>query len=324
MILSDDQLRRALTGAVEITTRNGHLAPLRFGKKVREIAYPEGNRFREAMFHTSGVTAHFVTNSHTLAFFYAVPEAGAGHSFDVTVNGVLFSHTPCTARSGRVEVALPAPSSDVTIYFPHHAAGQIFDLSLDDGAAFDLPPAPAFRWLLLGDSITHGSSASFASMTYGHQTARALGAEIINQGISGEYFNPFAVDDELPFKPDLITSACGTNDWSQTTRGRLIAAVNGTYARLRDKYPEAPIVQILPFFRMDYTRITGVGSFEDARTIIREAAARYGVNLIDGVELIPHLPAFFADARLHPNDLGFQFIADGLIERLPAFLKNGK
>lgn len=323
MILTDEQLLKTLTGYVEMTTRNGHLAPLRFGKKVRETAYPEGNRFRDAMFHTSGVTAHFITNSDTLSFFYAVPEANAGHSFDIFVNGVLLSHTPCTAKSGKIELALTAPRSEVTIYFPHHAAGQIFDLAISDGASFELPPAPALRWLVLGDSITHGSTARFASMTYAHQTARALSAEIINQGISGEYFNPFGVDDELPFTPDLITSACGTNDWSQTTRGRLVAAVNGTYARLRDKYPKTPIVQILPFFRVDHTRVTGVGTFEDARTIIREAASRYGVQIIDGVTLIPHLPPFFADLRLHPNDLGFQFIADGLAEKLPAFLKDG-
>ena len=38
------------------------------------------------------------------------------------------------------------------------------------------------------------------------------------------------------------------------------------------------------------------------------------VSVIDGFELVPHNEAFFSDKRLHPNDVGERYIADGIIK----------
>ena len=316
MILTNQELRPLLTGTAEITEQEGRLRPYRFGKHVREVVYPEGHRFHDATLHTSGVTLRFCTDSTHLSYRYAYTPAAPGSSFDTFVDGILLHHAPATAESGIVSLTLPAGKKTVTVYYPHHAIAQLYDLELDDGAALEPAPAPALRILFVGDSITHGSSSPFASLTYPHQVAELLHAEIVNQGISGAYFNPYATDDELQFTPDMVVLAFGTNDWSQTTRGIFVGAVNGHFARLRDKYPEIPIVSILPLWRADHTRITAVGSFEDAREIIRDAAARYDIHVVDGVELIPHVTDVFADSRLHPNAFGFQFYAEALAEKL--------
>ena len=159
-------------------------------------------------------------------------------------------------------------------------------------------------------------------MTYAHQVARALDAQVVNQGIGGERFNPRAVDDQMDFyQPDLVSVAYGTNDWSGTTRGRLVGCCNGHFARLRDKYPSVPIVAILPLWRADMSRLTGVGTFEDMRTIIKEAAARFDITVVDGMTLVPNVTTFFADGYLHPNAIGFQFYAENLLPYFERLLK---
>ena len=322
MILTNEQLRSTIRGAAEITERDGLLVLYRYGKYVREHVYPEGDRFHGAMFHTSGIVSKFVTDSETLGFSWISTPAGGDHSFDVWADGVMYAHIGCGTGRGRMEVKLPAGTKTVEIYFPHHSTGQIYDVTLADGATFEQAAAPKYRILFIGDSITHGSTSTYASMTYAHQVARALDAEVVNQGIGGERFNPRAVDDQLPdFEPDLVSVAYGTNDWSGTTRGRLVGCCNGHLARLRDKYPNIPIVQILPLWRGDMNRVTAVGTFEDMRTIIKDAAARFDVTVVDGMELTPHIADVYADRRLHPNAFGFQFYADNLIPHFERLLK---
>lgn len=65
---------------------------------------------------------------------------------------------------------------------------------------------------------------------------------------------------------------------------------------------------------------TAVGSFEDARRIVREAAEAAGAFIVDGMKLTPHEPAAYSDAFLHPNDLGFKFYAQGLLVALRPLL----
>ena len=322
MILTNEQLRTTISGAVEIQEKDGKLVLYRYGKYVREHIYPEGDRFHGAMFHTSGVLSRFVTDSENLSFRWISTPAGGGHTFDVWADGVMYAHTGCGKGTDTLCVKLPTGKKTVEIYFPHHSAGQICDVTLDDGACFENAPERKYKFLFIGDSITHGSTSTYASMTYAHQVARMLDAAVVNQGIGGERFNPRAVDDQMDFyKPDLVSVAYGTNDWSGTTRGRLVGCCNGHFARLRDKYPNVPIVAILPLWRADKGRVTGVGTFEDMRTIITEAAARFDITVVDGMTLVPNVTTFFADGYLHPNTLGFQFYAENLAPYFEALLK---
>jgi len=318
MILTNKELRPLIFGAVEMAEKDGLLRPLRFGFHVRENVYPAGNKFRNSMFHTAGVMLSLVTDTRSFAFSYLLTSTGADRSFDVWANGVFYHHEVLNkGMRGTVNVTLPAGEKTVTVYFPYNCGAQIYDVTLDDGATVKVPTKDC-NILFIGDSITHGHTAIYSSMTYPCQVARALNAHIINQGIGGERFNPMAVDAELPFEPDLIVVAYGTNDWSHGfSRARMVGACNGHFAALRDKYPKTPIVSILPLWRGDANRTTGVGSFEEAREIVRDAATRFGVQVVDGMELVPHVPSVYADLRLHPNAFGFQFYAEELLKRLP-------
>lgn len=322
MVLSNEQLRATLSGAVEIIEQNGVLAPLRFGKYIRENVYPVGNRFNPKMTQSAGVVCRFTTSSRTLAFSYTVDIVGAEQSFDVWVNGVFLVRHTCGTLAGRVEMELPCERSNVEIYFPSHREGRIFDVTLDDGAEFTLPAAPKHQILFKGDSITNGSTSRFTSMGYTHQVARALDAHIVNQGIGGEEFNPKAIDVDLTVDFDLIVIAFGTNDWSHApSRTQMVANVNGFLAGLRDRYPTVKLAMILPIWRADGHLTKPTGTFEDARDILCTAAARFDVNVIDGLKLVPHITDVFADKRLHPDEFGFQFYAENLVPHLKALLE---
>ena len=320
MVLSNEQLRQTLTGAAEVAEENGVLVPLRFGKHVRENVYPVGNRFHASTYQTSGVVSRFVTDSENLAFSYTVSTASDSQSFDVWADNVFYATKGCNPTEGRVEVKLPKGEKTVAIYFPHHEDGKIFDVTLDEGASFAAASKRKHKVLFIGDSITHGSTAAHASMTYAHQLSRALDIEVVNQGIGGEGFNPKAVDNELDFAPDMVSVSYGTNDWSHApSYEEMEGRTNAHLQALRAKYPNTPMAVILPIWRADYTLTTKkVGSFEDARTLLREAAARVNATVIDGMTLVPHVTEVYADLRLHPTEFGFQFYAENL---LPHFKK---
>ena len=313
MVLSNTQLRTVLTGVAEVLEKNGILIPYRFGSQMRDKIYGVGNRFHGNVLHTAGITARFVTDSDTLEFEHWVSEASPAHTFDVFADGHMLASFPCTDTVGHHALALPAGKKCVTLYFPYHVQGRIHNITLRDGACFEPAPAPTYRILFVGDSITHGVNAEFCSMTYPHQVARALNAEIVNHGIGGEGFQPIAVDGQLDFKPDLVCVAFGTNDWSHAASlGELVGLANGYLAHLAHRYPNAPRVAILPIWRADNHLIKATGSFSGARAVIREAAERFGYTVIDGDTLVPHSKGLFADARLHPNAFGFQFYAENL------------
>ncbi len=323
MVLSNEQLRATLTGAVEIAEQNGVLIPYRFGRHIRENVYPAGNRFNPKMTQSAGVVCRFTTTSRSLAFNYTVNEVSNEQNFDIWVNGVFLSHTVCDTLAGRVEMELPYERSKVEIYFPSHREGRIMDVTLDDGAEFELPSAPKHRILFKGDSITNGSSTHFTSMGYPHQVARALDAYIVNQGIGGEVFNPAAVDTALNEDFDLIVVAFGTNDWSHApSHSHMVGAVNGFLAALRDFYPTKKIAMILPIWRADHVLTNKpTGSFEEMRDVLCTAAARFDAHVIDGLTLVPHVIDVFADKRLHPDEFGFQFYAENLIPHLKKLLE---
>ena len=107
MILTNEQLRPCLSGAVEIAEQNGVLIPYRFGGYMREEVYAKPNRFNPKMTQSAGVVCRFTTTSKTLAFTYTVEEVSSEQNFDVWVNGIFLSHTVCSTLKGRIEMALP-------------------------------------------------------------------------------------------------------------------------------------------------------------------------------------------------------------------------
>ena len=72
-------------------------------------------------------------------------------------------------------------------------------------------------------------------------------------------------------------------------------------------YPNTPLYAITPIWRADYQEEVEFGLFEDMEKDIYEAVSGIDhVTVIRGFDLVPKDISYFGDARLHPNDKGFE------------------
>ena len=238
------------------------------------------------------------------------------------VDGILRHH--CGFESCRehpdfhFELSLEGGLKQVTVYFPCLTR---IDLSeLDFHSAKTVRPVEKKRKMLCyGDSITQGYDARHHSLTYPNRLADAFETEMFNKAIGGDRFNPaLAAALHSSVRPDLITVAYGTNDWSHSSRENFASRATAFYEALAARHPGVPIYAFLPLWRKDHDRETAVGRFEDAGEIIRQACAPYPqIRVEDGWNLIPHQESCFSPDGLHPNDSGFRFMASNLLTRLP-------
>ena len=267
---------------------------------------------------TSGVNFDFTTDSSSFSFDYSVVNGSSRnfYYFDIYVDGVLSGHygeQPMWIMKGTVKTALPAGEHRVTVWFPNLASASVKNLTLDDGATCT-PVEKKMKMICWGDSISQGYDAVFPSLAYTNRLAQAFDADMINQAIGGEVFVPPLLDGGLEFRPDVITVAYGTNDWSKCTREEFCANVDGFLSRLAAQYGKTAKVFILtPIWRGDRARVTKVGTFDEAVQYIADKTREYGLISVDGYDLVPHWYEFYSDQRLHPNDLGYGEYSRNLI-----------
>ena len=309
----------------------GYLHFHRFTKKG-EVFYREilrGDRDLEAL-GTAGVCLRFTTDAAALSFDYlAATYSDCPFAlFDITVDGAPALCPPPPAAGedgGTARLTLDGKTHTVSVCFSALRALCVKDLTLD-GATFCAPVKRARKLYCLGDSITHGYHARDPMNTYPNLLADKLDAEVLNHGVAAEVFRPDMLDPDLPFAPDIITVAYGTNDWNSRGHDGLVADANEFYARLRAYFPNAKIFAVTPLWRGDCDRVTKVGPFAEVGRIIRAAAeAQKGVVVLDGTTLVPHDPAYFSPDKLHPNDAGFRVYAEALARVITPYLnENGK
>ena len=86
--------------------------------------------------------------------------------------------------------------------------------------------------------------------------------------------------------------------------------MHGFFSSLRRIYPDVPVVALLPIWRAKNVKMPC--SKAEIAEITRTIAESYGAHVVDAYGFVPHLPDFFGDGSLHPNDLGFASYADGV------------
>ena len=170
-----------------------------------------------------------------------------------------------------------------------------------------------------GDSITQGFISGRPSFCYVAQLAELLGADALNQGIGGAMYDPHILDDfENLAAPDLITVAYGTNDWRNNPDfDDITERVTDFYERLNQLYPHIPTYVVTPIWRDDMLDEQPSGTFDEVTQLIRKIAGAYPqIRLIDGLAISPHNPTCFADGFLHPNIMGFSYMAPRLYKAM--------
>lgn len=324
MLLSHEQFAPLFHGALRVDlSADGYTAPRRF-TAAGQAFYDTVKDFGKKARATSSIRLEMITDSDMLSFEYTLEGASSRKFayFDLLADGVVLRHEGyenITSLCGKMVFDLPAGTHHVALYFPSLYKAKIRNVTLSDGATFS-PVKKSCRLYCVGDSITQGYDAKFSCGTYTNILADMLDAEVVNHGIGAEIFRPDMLDKDMPFTPDYITVAYGTNDWSGQTKADMERNANEYFRRLAAYFPAAKIFAVTPIWRADHFRFTRVGFFEDAVKIVTDAATAVGATVIDGQKMIPHSTVVCSDAYLHPNDLGFRYYADNLYREMKPFL----
>ncbi|MBE6391360.1 MAG: hypothetical protein E7042_04050 [Lentisphaerae bacterium] len=272
---------------------------------------------------SSGIQMDFITDAEAvkLAGEFTPATTRKYAFFDIFVNGCMVQHSGVEnifETSGfELTIPLSGNCNRVTIYFPGLTKTALKNLEFVNASAVT-PAKKSKTMICYGDSITQGYDAVYPSFAYTNLLAAELDAEIFNKAIGADIFNPAfaACKDEI--KPDLITIAYGTNDWRKgATCESLEKNATGFVQNIIKNYPGTPIIALLPIWRKDMKEIHPTGQLTDAIAILRKVYESFdNVKIIDGMPLVPHLPEFFADGYLHPNDSGFLLYGKNLIKAI--------
>lgn len=228
-------------------------------------------------------------------------------------------------------LSLPAGAAkmrEVTLYLPLyqpvklHAIGIDSTAKLERAAPFSTPKPIVFY----GTSITQGGCASRPGMSYQAILARKLNVDHVNLGFSGNGKGEPAVANAVA----EIDAAMFVLDFAQNNR--VVDSLREVYEpflnTLRGKHPNLPILVITPIASSREAWGGEAGPRLDAmRELIRSVAAKRiaagdrNLQIVEGTDLLgPDRADGLVDGT-HPNDLGFFWMAEGLIPRIRQMLR---
>ncbi len=223
----------------------------------------------------------------------------------------------------------PRVERELVLYLPLYIPVKVRAIGLDPEARVRpaKPFALAMPIVFYGTSITQGGCASRAGMSYQAILGRALNVDFVNLGFSGNGRGEPAIARDVA----SIGASCFVLDFAQNNE--TVDSLRDAYApfleAIRKRRPETPIVCITPIYSASESAPGGNARLEGMRGVIRKAAgdriAAGDVNLqiVEGTDLLGPAHGDGLVDGTHPNDLGFQWMADGLTNRLRKVLGLG-
>ncbi len=217
----------------------------------------------------------------------------------------------------------PRVARDIVLYLPLYKPTKVISVGVDKEAKLERARdfALAKPLVFYGTSITQGGCASRSGMSYQAILGRKLNVDFVNLGFSGngkgeaEVANAVASIDAGAFVLDFAQN--------NPTIESLRAVYKPFVEAIRAKHPATPIVAITPIYAASEawraeTSAKNVGMRELVRKVIAEriAAGDSNVQLVEGTDLLGPAQVDGLVDGVHPNDLGFQWMADGLTARL--------
>lgn len=215
---------------------------------------------------------------------------------------------------------LPRREREVCIYLPLFAEVTVNELGFDTDAALKAP-APfkvAKPVVYYGTSITHGGCTAHPGVTYQAILGRRLNLDFVSFGFSG-------CGKGEPVVAGLVAevdASCYVLDFAQNNESA--DSLRHVYLpfieTLRAKHPETPILCIAPIYMTGESPAAGLGAALDGhRQVIRDAVRERQakgdthIALVEGnVDMLsPEQGDGLLDG-VHPNTLGFQYMANGL------------
>ncbi|WP_028552264.1 SGNH/GDSL hydrolase family protein [Paenibacillus sp. UNC451MF] len=302
--------------------------PVRFTERQMEL-YSKEERFHNRSHCPAGICLDFVSDTQSVELNYSLGSVVRKWAyFDIWLDGAMVASLgPDTLEEDQGKVTfelgegLPlGPHRRWTIYLPQNAMLTIHSLELSEGASIEAAKPHPRNLLCLGDSITQGMDAKKPSSTYAVLLSRTLEMNLLNHGVGGYVFDANSLDESLPYKPDLVTVAYGTNDWGRfETLDIFRHHCSEFMAKAAKLYAGVPMYVLTPYWRADQQKVVKMGTLQQLSDVLREIGEAYpNITVVDGQKLIPHLPELFGDGFLHPNDEGFLHIAMNLFKQIAA------
>lgn len=203
MILTEEQLSKAMHGWVEKETIDGYTRFFRFTKKQR-------NHYATTQFNTkenasAGQTMEFITDATAIRFEYTQEIASSQYFyfFDLFINGKMVSHvgkeTYVSPEKGIYEEPLSEGEKHVRIVLPNLSQTSLRNVELKNATIFQTVEKKR-NYIAYGDSITQGYTAHFPSLSYFNLITEVLDAEGYNLGIGGEFFSTVDAGPKLSHK----------------------------------------------------------------------------------------------------------------------------
>ena len=213
---------------------------------------------------------------------------------------------------------------DVTVLLPRNETVTAFSVEIDDDAQM-APPSPyrnARPVVFDGSSITEGGCPTRIGCNYVSLLSNRLNLDVINYGFSGN------ARGDLRFAEYILKSDPSIfvydYDHNAPSPDELAATHERFFRLIREARPDLPVIMMTrPDFLCD----------DDAaarRAIVRRtyenalAAGDRLVRFIDGGTFFP--PALRRDCsvdNVHPNDMGFHYMAEAAAPHILDFLEMG-
>jgi len=216
---------------------------------------------------------------------------------------------------------------EFTLYLPNYSEVRINEISLDDNAEV-LPPLPFSNKnpiIFYGSSITQGGCASHSGLSYQAMLCREMNLDFVNLGFSGSGKGEACIAEAIA----SIEACCYVIDFSQNveTVDGLIDVYALFLQTIRNTRRYAPMICVTPYFAAtENFDPLYMNRFKDFRLVIKEAylerkkAGDSNIYFVEGTDLItPDDYDCFVDG-IHPNDLGFRKVADGLAKLIKDIL----
>lgn len=288
----------------------------------------------------SGGRIRFRTNSSSLAIRLEYPEPPGMknmHAFgqtgvDLYADGI-YRDTAIASRDSKPGLPQehtyfknqPRVDREITLYLPLYIPVTVLGIEIDSDARVQAPGrfALAKPIVFYGTSITQGGCASRSGMSYQAILGRMLNIDFVNLGFSGNGRG----EPELATAVGDIDAAAYVLDFAQNNP--TLDSLGAVYAPfveiIRKKHPDTPVLVITPIYASHESwapdsRLDGMRELIRGVAAQRIAAGDRHVQIVEGTDLIgPSRTAGLVDGT-HPNDLGFEWMAEGLAARLSALL----
>jgi lysophospholipase L1-like esterase len=221
----------------------------------------------------------------------------------------------------------PRTARNLTLYLSLYKPVKVLGIGVEaDSRVLGAPAYAAPKPVVFyGTSITQGGCASRSGLSYQAILGRMLNVDFVNLGFSGNGKG----EAELARAVADIDASAYVLDFAQNNG--TVASLEQVYAPflqiVRERRPDVPIVAITPIYNTREPAMGAAkGETQKMRDHIRQVVARRiadgdtRLQIVEGTDLLGPAQGDGLVDGTHPNDLGFQWMAEGLAGRLRKML----